>query len=77
MRRAIVAAAVAPLLAAGTEDRHTPWQETERLFAAAAAQPKSLWPVQGAAHVDLHAVDTATYRARVLPFFARHLRGED
>ena len=71
---AAIGALRAPLLlASGTEDRHTQWQETERLFAAAAA-PKTLWPVRGAAHVDLHAYDPAAYRARILPFLAQHLR---
>ncbi|MFN3861626.1 MAG: hypothetical protein ACK4R2_09160 [Roseateles sp.] len=44
----------APLLiASGTEDLHTPWPKTEALFAAA-AEPKALWCVAEAAHVDLH-----------------------
>lgn len=69
-----VAALRAPLLvASGTEDRHTPWVETERLFAAAPG-PGTLWPVRGAAHVDLHAFDTASYEARLLPWLQAHLR---
>jgi fermentation-respiration switch protein FrsA (DUF1100 family) len=64
----------APLLvASGTEDQHTTWQETERIFAAA-QQPKELWAVPGAAHVDLYAYAPAAYKGRVLKFFARHLR---
>lgn len=64
----------APLLvASGTKDRHTPWAETERIFAAA-RQPKELWAVHGAAHVDLYAHDPAAYRARILTFLSRHLR---
>ena len=61
------------LLVAGSEDQHTTLAETERLFAAA-AEPKSLWIVQGAAHVDLHRVDRAAYEARVGGFLASHLR---
>lgn len=62
---AAIADARAPLLvASGTQDRHTPWPQTQRLFAAA-REPKSLWPVPGAAHVDLHAFDPAAYEARV------------
>ena len=61
------------LLVSGTHDRHTPWAETERLFAAA-NQPKELWAIEGAAHVDLHAFAPDRYEARVLNFFARHLR---
>jgi fermentation-respiration switch protein FrsA (DUF1100 family) len=64
----------APLLVtSGTKDRHTPWAETERIFAAA-KQPKELWAVHGAAHVDLYAYDPAAYKARVLTFLSRHLR---
>jgi len=64
----------APLIvAAGTEDRHTRWAETERLFAAA-PEPKSLWPVAGAAHVDLHAFNAAAYEARLGPWLHAQLR---
>ena len=62
------------LISSGSEDRHTPWHETERLFAAAHA-PKALWRVKGAAHVDLHAFAPAQYQQRVLAFLAAHLRG--
>jgi fermentation-respiration switch protein FrsA (DUF1100 family) len=64
----------APLLvASGTKDQHTPWPETERIFAAA-KQPKELWAVQGAAHVDLCSYDPAAYKAHILKFFSKHLR---
>lgn len=64
----------APLLVAlGTEDLHTPWPETEALFAAAHAR-KVLWPVPGAAHVDLHAFAPGTYEARLGPWLQGHLR---
>lgn len=64
----------APLLvASGTEDLHTRWAETEALFAAA-PRPKSLWAVQGAAHVDLHGFDADAYQARVGPWLAAQLR---
>ena len=65
--------ASALLVAAGTHDRHTTWPETERIFMAG-REPKALWAVQDATHVDLHAYDAAAYRARILVFFARHLR---
>jgi len=65
----------APLLiAAGAEDRHTTLAETQRIYAAA-PEPKALWVVDGAAHVDLHAFDTKTYEARIAAFMAKHLRG--
>lgn len=64
----------APLIvASGTEDLHTRWPETEALFAAA-REPKALWPVPGAAHVDLHGFDAAAYEARLLPWLRLHLR---
>lgn len=69
-----VAGVHAPLLiAAGTEDRSTRWPETESLFAAA-REPKVLWPVPGAAHVDLHDFDAPAYEARLLPWLQSHLR---
>jgi uncharacterized protein len=64
----------APLLmASGREDRHTPWAETERLLRAA-SEPKEVWAVEGAAHVDLHVHTPAEYERRVLRFLGRHLR---
>lgn len=61
------------LIAAGSLDQHTTLAETRRLYAAAQA-PKSLWVVDGAAHVNLHDFDRAAYEARVSAFLARHLR---
>lgn len=57
---------------AGTADRDTTLQETKDLFNAA-AEPKQLWLVDGAAHVDLHAVAKDEYEKRVLDFLARNL----
>ncbi|MDR0775260.1 MAG: hypothetical protein LBE81_01290 [Azonexus sp.] len=66
----------APLLiASGTDDQDTKWAETEHLFAIA-NQPRELWAVQGAAHVDLHAYDPSAYQARILKFLASHLGNE-
>jgi pimeloyl-ACP methyl ester carboxylesterase len=61
------------LVAAGSIDRHTTLAETERIYAAA-SEPKELWVVAGAAHVDLHAFDSKSYEARVSAFLAKHLR---
>lgn len=61
------------LVAAGDADRHTPAEQTARLFGAAGA-PKELWLIPGAAHVDLHAYDRAAYEARILDFLDRRLR---
>jgi len=60
------------LIASGSLDRHTTPAQTEALFAAA-LDPKELWLVQGAAHVDLRRYDPAGYRSRVLRFLDRHL----
>jgi fermentation-respiration switch protein FrsA (DUF1100 family) len=63
------------LIASGTDDQHTTWTETQRIFAAA-NEPKELWPVAGAAHVDLHAYNSVAYEARILKFLSKHLRHE-
>jgi uncharacterized protein len=64
----------APLLVvSGTDDQHTTWAETELIFAAA-KQPKELWAVRGAAHVDLHSYARAAYEARILLFLSKYLR---
>jgi alpha-beta hydrolase superfamily lysophospholipase len=61
------------LIAAGSADLHTTLPETERLYAAA-AQPKALWIVEGAAHVNLHAYAPEEYERRIGAFLAAHLR---
>jgi uncharacterized protein len=63
-----------PLFVIGcAEDRHTKLEETRQLFDAA-REPKQLWVIEGAAHVDPHTVAKEEYERRVLEFFARHLR---
>lgn len=61
------------LVASGSVDAHTPWPEAETLFAAA-RDPKALWRVDGAAHVDLHAFAPRDYEARIGPWLRHHLR---
>ena len=63
------------LIAAGVEDRYTTIAETRALFASA-PDPKELWTVSGAAHVDLHAFAPVEYERRIGGFLARHLRRE-
>jgi len=63
------------LIASGASDQHTPWVETVHLFEAA-NEPKELWRVDGAAHVDLHAFAPQAYQRSVLRFLNRHLRGQ-
>ena len=61
------------LIVGGTADRHTTEAQTRALFAAA-PQPKELWLVPGAGHIDLLRYDPPGYRAHVLPFLEEHLR---
>lgn len=63
------------LVTSGAEDRHTTWAETQRVFQSA-RQPKELWRVDGAAHVDLHAFQPNEYERRVFGFLAKYLRNE-
>ncbi len=63
-------------LLSGVEDRHTTTAETEQMFAVA-CQPKELWLVDGAAHVDLHGVSPEKYKTRVVGFLNQHLRTQD
>jgi len=60
------------LFIAGTTDRDTTLPESQALFAAA-AEPKQLWLVDGAAHVDMLAFAGAEYERRVLAFLAKNL----
>ena len=61
------------LVAAGADDRHTRWAETQRLYDAA-AEPRELWRVDGVAHVDLHAARPGPYEQRIGAFLRRNLR---
>jgi len=60
------------LIVNGTADRHVTLDEAQAEFAAA-AQPKELWAVEGAGHVDLHNFAPADYEKRVGDFIARYL----
>jgi fermentation-respiration switch protein FrsA (DUF1100 family) len=60
------------LLIHGTDDHHTTIEEARREFAAA-AEPKTMWEVPGAAHVDLHDFVGVEYERRVDAFFTEHL----
>jgi len=61
------------LIVSGTSDRHTTWAETERIFQAA-QEPKELWPVEGAMHVDLYAYNPEAYQLKILTFLRKYLR---
>jgi fermentation-respiration switch protein FrsA (DUF1100 family) len=62
------------LFIAASEDRHTTLDESRELFAAA-AEPKELWVLVGAKHVDAYAFAAGEYERRVLLFFEQHIRG--
>jgi alpha-beta hydrolase superfamily lysophospholipase len=71
----------APVMIVGGErDAHTTEEETRELFAAA-AEPKRIWIVPGAAHQDFARFDRAGYEANVVAFLRAHLasssRGDD
>ena len=57
---------------AGTTDRDTTVQEAKDLYAAA-AEPKQLWLVENAAHVDMLQFAGVEYQTRVLAFLAKYM----
>lgn len=59
-------------LVSGRADQHTTATETLAMFAAA-ADPKQLWLIEDAAHVDLLTIDPGSYREQVVVFFDRYL----
>jgi alpha-beta hydrolase superfamily lysophospholipase len=63
------------LIVSGAEDRHPTVAETQRLFESA-NQPKELWIIEGAAHVNLHEYNPEEYEAKVSAFLHKYLRDE-
>lgn len=61
------------LFIAGDLDQHTTIEESRKLFARA-HEPKELWIIPGAAHLDLHQFSQTEYEHRVEEFFVNHLR---
>ena len=61
------------MIISGSIDRHTTIDETGRIYNAA-NQPKELWVVKGAGHINMHAFARETYEEKVSAFFAKHLR---
>ena len=61
------------LLIAGSEDTRTPLAESKRMFDAA-PEPKELWVVTGAGHVNFHRFAGSQYEERVLSFLSRSLK---
>ncbi|MBT2323380.1 alpha/beta fold hydrolase [Variovorax paradoxus] len=62
----------AVFIISGAEDRRTTADESRELFRMA-MEPKQLWIVDRAAHVDLHALAQHEYEQKVGAFLARHL----
>ncbi len=60
------------LIIGGSEDQHTRIEETKNLFATA-NEPKNLWIINQAAHVDFHSFAKDQYEARISDFFSRYL----
>ncbi|MFZ1219543.1 MAG: alpha/beta fold hydrolase [Chthoniobacterales bacterium] len=60
------------LFVGGESDRHTTPKELRRMFDAA-AEPKELWIVPQAKHVDLSRFAKGDYERRILSFFSKHL----
>lgn len=58
----------------GENDHHTTLEESRQLFETA-NQPKELWIVPQAEHIDLHKIAPKEYEQRVLAFFEKTLRG--
>jgi fermentation-respiration switch protein FrsA (DUF1100 family) len=61
------------LVMSGTRDNRTPPNETTAMFDRA-REPKALWLVKGAGHVDLEAYAPDQYRDRILPFLTKWLQ---
>jgi hypothetical protein len=61
------------LLIGGSNDLDTTVRDTQRLYAAAAARPKSLWLVAGANHVETSELWSEAYRQRIRCLFANEL----
>lgn len=61
------------LLVAGESDRRTTVAEVRESFDAA-PDPKEMWTVAGAAHVDFHRHSKDAYEATVLEFLQRYMR---
>jgi uncharacterized protein len=64
------------LFIVGEQDQHTTLAESRQLFNGA-SEPKELWVVAGARHVDLCLVAQKEYAQRVLDFFGRNLGHEE
>ncbi|MEO8065223.1 MAG: alpha/beta fold hydrolase [Pseudomonadota bacterium] len=58
------------MVVGGSRDAHTTEEDTRELFAAA-AEPREIWIVEGAAHQDFSRFDQAGYDAHVVSFLRK------
>lgn len=70
--RAIANVGAPVMVVGGSRDAYTPEEESRELFAAA-AEPKLLWVVPGAAHQDFSRYDPEGYRTHVVAFLRANL----
>jgi uncharacterized protein len=61
------------LFIAGAEDKHTTIEESKQLFNTA-SEPKELWIVKDAGHIDLQQFSKEEYEKRILLFFEKSIR---
>lgn len=61
------------LIISGTHDKHTLVQETQQMYDAA-REPKELWLIENAAHVDLFSQQPEQYESRTIDFLDRFFR---
>jgi fermentation-respiration switch protein FrsA (DUF1100 family) len=64
---------VPKLFIVGESDQHTTLVESQQMFSAA-SEPKELWVVPRAEHIDLYPLAKEEYERRVLDFFEKYLR---
>jgi len=62
----------AVMIVAGEYDQHTLLKESEEMFEKA-HEPKELWVVKGAKHVDFDGLLGEVYEERILEFFGEHM----
>lgn len=62
----------AVFIMAGSDDRHTTISESKRLFSVA-SEPKKLWIIEGATHINFSHYQPEEYKVNVLGFFKQTL----
>jgi len=62
----------AVMIIAGANDKRTTLKESKKMFAEA-KEPKELWIVEGAGHVDFDKVNKDKYKKKVLDFLEKYM----